>query len=125
MMIFTIMMTVKVKMVMMMLVLMMVCLTLPIQHHMDTSIASFNDNENHRHHYHYHLCYHHFHDYPPQYDDCMTCGKEFSVDNGHKRHCKNSLADRTVACIGIMIMVVMRRRKRMIRIMTRMIMKGF
>ena len=37
----------------------------------------------------------------------MTCGKEFPVDNGNKRHRKNALADRTVPCIGTM-MIMMR-----------------
>ena len=39
----------------------------------------------------------------------MTCGKEFPVDNGNKRHRKNALADRTVPCIGTM-MIMMRMR---------------
>ena len=36
----------------------------------------------------------------------MTCGKEFSVDNGNKRHRKNALADRTVPCIGTMTIMM-------------------
>ena len=36
----------------------------------------------------------------------MTCGKEFPVDNGNKRHRKNALADRTVPCIGTMTIMM-------------------
>ena len=56
-----------------------------------------SDDNHCRHHpyhdcYHYHQCY-----YDHHYDDCTTCGKEFSVNNGNKRHRKNTLADRTIA----------------------------